>query len=583
MKTKRFKRVLALGLITAMMLTACGQQPASNTSETQKTTESAVAKESEAASETVVNKKDLPTISLYPKDASLFSGLVTGFRSDYFAEEGGFQLEVWAYSDEKTNAMLTTGDLPDMMYVGSEETLETLIETGKIINYEDYKEYLPNYFETPYHEYVDANFDIIREKWSAGTNGLYILPWQVGESSEKNNEHASFERNVPKLKWDVYEAIGAPEITDLWGLLDIAEDMLEYMPTAEDGTKMYGMFLDNGQDTSYWGASYQWYAWHGYRTNAAYFVEASHVTGEMKSIFDEDSLYKEGVEWYREAFRRGLIDPDSISTARTDQAPKIDNGYAMLPAGTLPGWPSKYYEVFPSDVTVYRSLEIKTMSSPANCIVINAKTEHLEECLAFVNMLADPYAYLNINFGPEGDMWQVDGNVVSITDEFAAWLEEKGSLNEFPMSDGSAFFGWNTPIACYNANLNGYVGVNGKPVSIGPTSWPDAQAITTNNENWSAWKETMDAEGLWDYTAKNDIPVYTESVFAGVATPVPSDAMKITWATIKDLVVAESWKMVYAETDEEFDAIWDQMVEDAMALGAQDIIDWFMENFVPNK
>ena len=35
--------------------------------------------------------------------------------------------------------------------------------------------------------------------------------------------------------------------------------------------------------------------------------------------------------------------------------------------------------------------------------------------------------------------------------------------------------------------------------------------------------------------------------------------------------------------DEEFDAIWDQMVEDAMALGAQDIIDWFMENFVPNK
>jgi len=25
--------------------------------------------------------------------------------------------------------------------------------------------------------------------------------------------------------------------------------------------------------------------------------------------------------------------------------------------------------------------------------------------------------------------------------------------------------------------------------------------------------------------------------------------------------------------------IWDQMVEDAMALGAQDIIDWFMEAY----
>ena len=32
--------------------------------------------------------------------------------------------------------------------------------------------------------------------------------------------------------------------------------------------------------------------------------------------------------------------------------------------------------------------------------------------------------------------------------------------------------------------------------------------------------------------------------------------------------------MVYAESDEQFDAIWNQMVEDCINLEAQDIIDW---------
>ena len=50
--------------------------------------------------------------------------------------------------------------------------------------------------------------------------------------------------------------------------------------------------------------------------------------------------------------------------------------------------------------------------------------------------------------------------------------------------------------------------------------------------------------------------------------------MDLTINAIKDVIVSASWKMVYAETDEEFNKIWDQMVEDCMGLGAQDIIDW---------
>ena len=590
MKMKSFKRVLAMALATAMILTACGQKPAANTSESTKASESAPAKESEvkeseAATETVIDKDKLPVITMYPANANLFSGLVTGHRSDFFAQYG-FQLEVWAHSEEKTTAMLTSGDFPDMMYIDSfgVDGLETLIDTDKIINYDDYKEYLPNFFEDPYNEYVEDNFDRIRENWSAGTGGLYLLPWQLGTSSNIYAQTSTFDRNVPKLKWDVYEAIGAPEITDLWQLIDIAEDMLEYQQVDENGNKMYGTFLDTGMSGDRFGGMYLWYSWHGYAPSMhGNLCEVDLVNGTVESILEEDSLYKEGVRWYNEIYRRGLLDPDSISTDRNTQGAKIDEGLAMLPTGTLPGWPTKYYEVFVPGTTVYFDYTREQMAACMG-IVINKDSEYIEECLAFVNMLADPYCWLNINYGPEGVMWETEGNVMSITDEFAAWLKEKGNVNFFPMGDGTEWNTWNTSIPIMDGTpIKDYVDINGEPLCALPTLWPDAQAITTDAANWTAWKETMDAEDLWDYCEKNDITVYQVNAFEGVVTPTPSDEMALTKATIKDIIVPATWKMIYAETEAEFDQLWNQMVKDAMDLGAQDVIDWFKENYKPNN
>lgn len=579
---EKIKRVLALVLAIAMLatvLSACGQTQSGNTE-----TSSAPAASAETPSKSA--KSDaLPTITLYPRDASLFSGLVTGSRADYFAKEGGFQMEVWAYSDEKTNAMLTSGDLPDIMYIGSGgiETLETLIDTGKIINYEDYKDKLPNFFAEPYDENVPALMDEVREKWSSGTNGLYVLPWMIGPSTALYEQTGNFERNVVKLKWDVYEAIGAPEITDMWQLLDVVEEMMAYQSTAEDGSKMYGTVLDNGFDTDYWGAMYLWFEWHGYDPYGyKYFTENSKVTGVVKSIFDDDSLYKEGAKWYNEIYRRGLMDPDSISTARGDQAPKLDNGLVMMPAGTLPGWPAKYYEVFVPGLTVQREFHNKALKQVDGCVVINAETEHLDECLAFVNMLADPYAWLNINYGPEGDIWESDGNTLKITDKFAAYLKENGNGNGFPMSDGTGWAVWNTePAIAPGVPLKGYVNVDGEALCSNPYTWPDAQAITTASDNWEAWKKTMDADSLWDYVNKNNITVYAGDAFAGVQKPTPSDSQALTIATIKDVVVNGTWNCVYAKSEAEFDTLWDQMVKDAMDLGAADIISWMQENYKP--
>ena len=99
--------------------------------------------------------------------------------------------------------------------------------------------------------------------------------------------------------------------------------------------------------------------------------------------------------------------------------------------------------------------------------------------------------------------------------------------------------------------------------------------IKYDTDTWKQWREfsgydfyvnqVMDAG---NYYLTSDLDYITN--FAST----PDDMMKLTIDAIRDVVVNASWKMVYAESDEDFEALWSQMVQDCKDLGAQDIIDW---------
>ena len=82
------------------------------------------------------------TITFYPRDANVSSGLVGGFKGEYFASRG-FNLDIWAYSDEKTNAILASGDLPDVMFI-PEQSLDIMVQGGMLLNLDDYLDQMPH-------------------------------------------------------------------------------------------------------------------------------------------------------------------------------------------------------------------------------------------------------------------------------------------------------------------------------------------------------------------------------------------------------------------------------------------------------
>lgn len=543
MKRKGLEKAFALTLCTAM---ACGMTAYADTVET----------------------GEVSTITLYPANANVQSGLVGGYKGDLFAKYG-VAVEAWAYSDEKTNAILSSGDLPDVMYV-KPDNLATMIESGMVLNLEDYLDKLPNITSN---ETMMTALNYTRQYRSAGTGELYSIPTVIGEKVPVTGFGNT--KNMVVVNWDCYQSIGMPEIEDQWQLIDVMKQMLEKNPVGEDGTDNYGTLLNAGSDGEYWGNITQYFKWFGYEpTNLAYLLETDMINGELKSILDEESKYHEGLTWYNKVYREGLLDPDSINNDRQTQKSKVTNMHAMVTSGTLQGY-SGYLPVYMPGEKLFQE-SWSSIYGMDDQIVISAKCKNIDAALAFVNMLADPNARFESLYGPEGDIWYLEDGVAYLSQEY---IDSTGSTNHVTLKNGEQCDTWSIWVVEDSGNTT-LMGPDGNPRPIKTGAWPEIVEKAAEEPRQKSWVEHFGYESLalqamdaGNYFVNSDLD-YIENF-----TTEPDDMMKLTMDAIRDKVVNASWQMVYAQTDEEFNSIWDKMVSDCEALGAQEIIDWRMADY----
>ncbi len=523
----------------------------------------------------VLAAEDVTTVTLYPSDANLQSGLVGGYKADVFADRG-LAVEVWTYSDEKTNAILASGELPDLMYV-TRDNLEIMIEAGMVLDLEDYLDQMPHVMEK---EELQTAMNFVRKFESNGTGILYAMPTLVGGKSLEYG----ITKNMTVVNWKYYYGIGCPEIKDQWQLLDVMEEMLKAYPVGEDGIQNQGTYLNAGSDTEYWANITEYLKWFGYEpTELKYLLESDMINAEYKSILNDDSKYKEGLKWYNQAYRRGLLDPDSISTDRQTQKAKVDNGHAMVTSGTTQGY-ARYKPIYMENQKIYQE-SWNSIYGGKYLLVVNAKSKNIDAAIQFIDMLADADAYFEVMNGPEGDaVWYLDENgVCQLQQEY---LDNYGKTDQkTTLSNGEVLSRWSTPwLIEGNTYYTSYVGPEGENRGIGVESWSELLDLVYNTEEWNQWKEfsgydyyTDQVMDIGNYYLTSDLDYITNF------TSIPDDMMKLTIDALRDVVVNASWKMVYAESDEEFESLWSQMVKDCEDLGAQDIIDWRLDDLAAAK
>jgi len=581
MKKKNVKTLLALLLAAVTTLSACGQgEPVSKPSEDKISTETSCESSTTETSESgkvAINIEDLPVITYYPQKASIASGLVTGYKAEAFAK-AGVQVEVWAYSKEKTTGILTSGELPDIMYVAGQNAI-TAIENGYALCLEDYLDKLPNLTKTPY---MEAATDNARNYLDAAEGKLYYIPVSIGETAMKTS-YLDAAWQVPKVYWDVYNEIGRPEVNDFYGLIDVMEKMVAAHPKTEDGATVWGTILDNGATyANYWGPSQEWLAWNGYTYDYnQYLLTIDAVNdAEFHYLLEDDGVYYEGLKWYNEMYNRGLMDPDSINLDRGTVNSRIESGQCMIPTGTLCGYADDFHEVVIPGQKVYA--EDNASTNGTRGWIISAETEHLEECLEFLNLMMDPDFLLEVEWGPEGDVWYVDekGDAY-ITEEYAAYCADNSIYPDgFPMSTGDTLQWWNTTMPLSHNNATSYGNGKGGYRTSYVQNWSDRQEIVSATDNMLEWQEFTGYNYLLEMLEDQDMIIYNmpyDSRTTGFQEK-PTDEMTLQISSIAEKIKNASWQMVYATSEGEFEKIWEQLKKDVEALEGQKLYEWICDN-----
>ena len=571
MRQKTVTKIVALvlTLTTLFTMAGCGSAVRGTTEPGTENTGNEASTEKAEHEQT----SSLPTVTLYPDSAKMQSGILDGYKGEVMAKFG-FSLDIWAFSDEKTNAILASGDMPDVMYVNG-ENLALMIESGMVLNLEDYLDQLPNIKDN---EFLNPALNYTREYRSAGTGELYGIPTSVAGTKIPAK---TLTKNMITINWPYYKAVGYPEFKDQWELLDVMQEMLEKNPVGEDGIPNQGTYLNTGSDTSYWANITQYLKWFGYEpTNLRFLLETDMVNSEYHSILEDDSKYLEGLRWYNTAYRKGLLDPDSINTDRETQKAKVDNGHAMVSSGTIQGYDAGGYQpVYMPGEKIYQETWNSLYGNDC-LLVISAKSKNIDAALKFINMLADPDANFEFFNGPEGDIWYLEDGFAylrqDIIDNYSSGQEillasgEKINYDTFPWIDGGAKVSFKEPDG--NDNL------------IRLDNWTKIREKLDNTEQQNEWRELSGYEYYIDQvTDAGNYYLTSELDYVTNFTSTPDDMMNLTLDSIKDKVVNASWQMVYAKTDQEFEQIWNQMVQDCKALGADEVIAWKLDDLKKAK
>lgn len=221
---------------------------------------------------------------------------------------------------------------------------------------------------------------------------------------------------------------------------------------------------------------------------------------------------------------------------------------------------------------IYAEHYAQPYGDSAYVIGISADSKNIEGALAFLNALADPDVLMKIHCGPEGDAWYVEDGVAYLSDEA---LECQKNSETYVLKNGEKLENWGMIFIVADTDST-YVDSDGNHRYTMFTKWKEVVEISNSNETVINWKNTTGGYDTWTELLEANNAYYLDSEldylsnFAGV----PDDTMQLTVDAIRDVVVNASWQMVYAESDEQFQSIWDGMVSDCEELGAQDIMDW---------
>jgi multiple sugar transport system substrate-binding protein/putative aldouronate transport system substrate-binding protein len=570
------KRVVALLLsltMVAAMLAGCGNNAASTDKTSTANTSTDTAKTDNGDSS--ASSDDLLVVEVYDEAAN-YQGTQTGWFAKVVKDRFNIELNIIApqvAGDAVYQTRTATGNLGDIVLLDPGHFVDC-VNAGLIKDISGEIKNCSNLME----------FDKQITTYNSGistTGAVYGIPCEM-----TNTSPTSFSDDViyssPMLRWDLYSAVGAPDIADLDGLLDTIKLIQDANPTNENGDPAYGFSLwpdwDNNDGMIGIANVVQLTTWYGEKIKGAAILTKD---DKFIPLTDKNGTYYKMLKFLWKANQMGLVDPDSGSQNWDAACAKMSAGqvYTFWYSWQVGFWntqerladgkgmifiPVKDQLYYTTSDTYYGSGRIFGVGS-------GVEGEKYDRIMKFLDWYASPEGVTFQHCGIEGFNYSVgaDGKYTIMNDN--ALMDNLPVPEEYGgagYSDGNnAINQWIVSSISTNPNT-------GEPYgNTHWSSWKEATATKTKNE----WSARFGVAEPVDWMKANNALLVRPSV--SVSLPTEDADITVIRNQVGQEVKDASWKMIFASSEAEFDSMWDTMVTNLDSLGFQDLYKFDVDKY----
>ena len=432
---------------------------------------------------------------------------------------------------EKLNALIASDSLPDLITIGYwEPQVKTIIESQMVYSLNELAEDYDIYF------WKDTKEDVV--KWYTMEDGnIYGYPCSATTLQDYEEKKESMVSNQTfVVRKDIYEAIGSPDMSTQEGFLEAVEKAVEMFPEV-NGEKLIPVgahVFDNEGNPSF----------DKYLMN--FLAVPWEKDGKMYDRYTDEE-YLSWLKFFRKLGEKGLLSNDIFVDTRTQMEEKLESGryFCMIYQwADLTAQQKKLYEDNPDSIYIAvdgpKNSRGDDPTLPVSNIngwtitMISKNCKNPDRALAFLQYLISEQGQKRVYLGVEGETYRmVNGSPV--------WTREAETLLE---TDREAFD------LKYGAD--------------------DAYWMLQDNVMQSQWKQSepdyISQMGDWTrkYTVYNG--QYDVDLFISKETAVIDDECVRLWSrTLPELLLADS--------EEEFDRIFESFLEKRESLGYEKVLD----------
>ncbi|MBQ6722077.1 MAG: hypothetical protein IJQ88_07935 [Clostridia bacterium] len=522
-----------------------------------------------------------------PVTLTMFSGLANyaGEQQGWFAKELMDRLNVTLLivstnvDGNAWTAGVAAGDLGDIICLGDmgDQFIEAL-NADLLLDWNDVD-------LTPY-ENIIAYLGDAMAKTSAfaaeqGHDGIYGFNFAValedGAWAELTDPTYALQ-----IRFDAWEKAGKPELKTLEDLPAFLKALQDAVPENANGEKVYayGGFPD-------WEDCHMKFSWDlltYYGFQEWDYLGVNYATRQVDDQLAEDSMYKRALKVVNQLYRDGTFDPESVSQNFDTYSQKLSAGrYLMAMWGWIIGNYNSAEKAANKDGFVTFMIEdsapamqtiAKSGSNRMWCL--GANTEHADRALEVIDWLCSEEGMIIQNYGPKGLCWDYNAEGVPEMTEFGWKCQEDRANTEMPAEyGGGTFQDGESKINHETIKLEQMI--PGKTYSFSYKGWPcyAEHYATALSEAWSTEYANGATSGVDLYRQKGQVSVMSPSAVAYSKAALSEEGQQKR-AQFAPIMKEYSWKCVYSETDEEFDANWKYMVDTAKSYGYDDVTAEYM-------